>query len=415
MKIKVGVIFGGKTVEHEVSIISAITAMYKMDQEKYDIIPIYITKEGEWYTGEFLKDIESFKNMNLINSYATNVVLMNDKGRFVLKKKHGLFNKVVNEIDVAFPIVHGTNVEDGALQGYLQTVGVPYAGPDVYAGVVGQDKVFMKAVWTHEGLPLTKYEWFYDSEFKKDQDKVLKKLKDLDYPVIVKPSLTGSSIGISTASNEKELIDGINEAMQFDSKIIVEEMVQNLKECNIAVLGNYENQKLSEIEEVHAKAKFLSYQDKYIGSGTIQGGAKKFGVKSGMKGSVKGGKTGMPSASTMPADLKPKVRERVEEVARDAFKVLGSSGGARIDFLIDDKNDKVYVNEINSIPGSLAYYLWEGKGIEFTEVLNDMINIGVKDFKRRNSKTHSFDSNILAGYTSTGVKGVKGTKGKLNK
>jgi D-alanine-D-alanine ligase len=117
----------------------------------------------------------------------------------------------------------------------------------------------------------------------------------------------------------------------------------------------------------------------------------------------------------MPADLKPKVRERVEEVAREAFKALGSSGGARIDFLIDDKNDKVYVNEINSIPGSLAYYLWEGKGIEFTEVLNDMINIGVKDFKRRNSKTHSFDSNILAGYTSTGVKGIKGTKGKLNK
>ena len=123
----------------------------------------------------------------------------------------------------------------------------------------------------------------------------------------------------------------------------------------------------------------------------------------------------MPSASKMPADLKPEVREKVEEVARAAFKALGSSGGARIDFLIDDKNDKVYVNEINSIPGSLAYYLWEGKGIDFTEVLNDMINIGVKDFKKRTSRTHSFDSNILAGYTSNGVKGVKGTKGKLNK
>ena len=167
MKIRVGVIFGGESVEHEVSIISAITAMYKMDQEKYDIVPIYITKDNEWYTGEFLKDIESFKNMNLIKSYATNVVLMNVDGKFVLKKKKGLFNKIVDEIDIAFPITHGTNVEDGALQGFLQTVGVPYAGPSVYAGVVGQDKVYMKAIFEKENLPITKYVWFYDTDFKK--------------------------------------------------------------------------------------------------------------------------------------------------------------------------------------------------------------------------------------------------------
>ena len=223
MKIKVGVIFGGESVEHEVSIISAITAMYKMDQEKYDVVPIYITKDREWYTGEFLKDIESFKNMNLIKSYATNVVLVCEKGRFVLKKKSGLFNKVVNELDIAFPIVHGTNVEDGALQGYLQTIGIPYVGPDVYSAVVGQDKVFMKAVWTKEELPITKYVWFYDSDFKKEQNKVLDKVSKLKFPVIVKPSLTGSSIGIGIASNEKELIDAIGEACQYDHKIVVEE------------------------------------------------------------------------------------------------------------------------------------------------------------------------------------------------
>ena len=184
MKIKVGVIFGGESVEHEVSIISAITAMYKMDQEKYDVVPIYITKDREWYTGEFLKDIESFKNMNLIKSYATNVVLVCEKGRFVLKKKSGLFNKVVNELDIAFPIVHGTNVEDGVLQGYLQTIGIPYVGPDVYSAVVGQDKVFMKAVWAKEELPITKYVWFYDSDFKKEQNKVIDNSKE--QPVVKK-------------------------------------------------------------------------------------------------------------------------------------------------------------------------------------------------------------------------------------
>ena len=414
MKIRVGVIFGGESVEHEVSIISAITAMYKMDQEKYDIVPIYITKDNEWYTGEFLKDIESFKNMNLIKSYATNVVLMNVDGRFVLKKKKGLFNKIVDEIDIVFPITHGTNVEDGSLQGFLQTVGVPYVGPSVYAGVVGQDKVYMKAIFEKEGLPITKYVWFYDTDFKKDQEKVIEKVKKLKYPVIVKPSLTGSSIGIGVASNDRELIESINEAIEFDGKIVVEEIVGNLKEVNIAVLGNYENQKVSEIEEIKLKSEFLTYQDKYVGDGTIQGG-KKLGFKTPVKGPVKGGKTGMPSASKIPADLSDKLRKEVERVAIEAFKALGTSGNSRIDFLIDEKEEKVYVNEINSIPGSLAYYLWEGKGIEFTEVLNDMINIGVRDYKRRTSKTHSFDSNILSNYTSNGVKGVKGTKGKLQK
>ena len=277
MKIKVGVIFGGESVEHEVSIISALQAISKIDESKYEIVPIYMTKDREWYTGNMLKDIDSYSDLELIKKYTDNVVLCYEKGKYVLKKKGGLFNKVVNDIDIIFPITHGTNVEDGALQGYFQTIGIPYVGPNVYAGVVGQDKVYMKRIFDGEKLPMAKYDWFYDAEYKNSPKEVLKKVSKLKYPLIVKPATTGSSVGIGTAKDEEELKECIEEAMNYDSKILVEEMVQNLKEVNISVLGNYENQKLSEIEEVMSSEKFLTYAEKYLGSAKSKG---KSGVKS---------------------------------------------------------------------------------------------------------------------------------------
>lgn len=405
MRIKLGVIFGGETVEHEVSIISAIQAMNKIDQEKYEVIPIYITKDREWYTGEMLKDIEFYQDLSLIKRYADNVVLYCRDGSFVLQKKHGLFKSIVKEIDIAFPIVHGTNVEDGVLQGYLQSIGIPFVGGNVYASVVGQDKAFMKDIWKEAELPMTNYVWFYDADYRRDSSKIVELVSKLKYPVIVKPATTGSSVGISVCENEQDLIEGIDEAIQYDSKIVVEEVVKNLKEVNIAVMGNYEHQKVSEIEEVLSGNKFLTFNDKYIG-----GGRSKFASK----GAVKKSK-GMASTNRkLPAELDKDVRSEVEEIAVKAFKVLGSSGNCRIDFLIDDKTNKVYINEINSIPGSLAFYLWDAKGINFTSVIDEMINIGIKDYKKRCSKTHSFDSNILKGFASNGgVKGMKGVKGKL--
>ena len=408
MKIKVGVIFGGETVEHEVSIISAIQAMNKMDEEKYEIVPIYITKDREWYTGDMLKDIDSYQDLNLIKKYSTNVVLYYKDGSYVLQKKKGLAKRIIKEIDIAFPIVHGTNVEDGVLQGYLQSIGIPFVGPDVYAAVAGQDKTIMKDVWNSVGLPMTKYVWFYDSEYRNNTDEVIKKVKKLKFPVIVKPATTGSSVGISICDDEESLKEGLDNAIQYDSKILVEEVVENLKEVNIAVLGNHENQKVSEIEEVLSANKFLTYTDKYIGDG-------KDGKLKGFKKPVKGTSKGMASANRkLPAELSKDLREEVEDIAVKAFKALGTSGNSRIDFLIDEKAKKVYINEINSIPGSLAYYLWDAKGINFTSVLDDMINIGIKDYKKRISKVHSFETNILQGFAARGgVKGMKGTKGKL--
>lgn len=402
MKIKVGVIFGGESAEHEVSIISAIQAINKMNEEKYDIIPIYITKDRQWYTGAMLKDIDSYQDLSLIKKYATNVVLVEKNNRFILQKKKGLFKREVAEIDIAFPIVHGTNVEDGILQGYLQTIGIPFVGPNTYAGVVGQDKVFMKAIFEKEDLPLSKYVWFYDSEYKTDKDEVLKKISKLKYPLIVKPATTGSSIGISYAEDETKLCEAIDDAINYDTKILVEEVVENLKEVNISVLGNYEHQKLSVIEEVNGHNKFLTYEDKYIGGGKTKA---KFGVKS--VPSCKGSKGMLSASRKIPADLSDKLKEEVETVAKKAFKALGSSGCCRIDFLIDSKKNKVYVNEINSIPGSLAFYLWEPSGKDYTELLDDMINIGIKDYKKRSSKTYTFDTNILQGFANNSLKGGK--------
>ena len=402
MKIKVGVIFGGESAEHEVSIISAIQAINKMNEEKYDIIPIYITKDRQWYTGAMLKDIDSYQDLSLIKKYATNVVLVEKNNRFILQKKKGLFKREVAEIDIAFPIVHGTNVEDGVLQGYLQTIGIPFVGPNTYAGVVGQDKVFMKAIFEKEDLPLSKYVWFYDSEYKTDKDEVLKKISKLKYPLIVKPATTGSSIGISYAEDEAKLCEAIDDAINYDTKILVEEVVENLKEVNISVLGNYEHQKLSVIEEVNGHYIFLTYEDKYIGGGKTKA---KFGVKS--VPSCKGSKGMLSASRKIPADLSDKLKEEVETVAKKAFKALGSSGCCRIDFLIDSKKNKVYVNEINSIPGSLAFYLWEPLGKDYTELLDDMINIGIKDYKKRSSKTYTFDTNILQGFANNSLKGGK--------
>lgn len=404
MKIRLGVIFGGESVEHEVSIISAIQAMNKMDSEKYEIIPIYITKDRQWYTGEMLKEIETYSDLSLIKRYAKNVVLYEDNGKFVLQNKKG-FRRIVKEIDMVFPIVHGTNVEDGVLQGYLESIGIPFVGGDVYASAVGQDKIFMKEIFRENDLPVCDYVWFYDTEYEDDNEKVLTRVEKLTYPVIIKPATLGSSVGIKTAHNKEELKVAIDEAIKYDHKIVVEKLVENLMEVNISVLGNYSNQQVSAIEQVMPTKDFLTYEDKYLGSSKTKG---KIG------GKFKTSKGMVSTSRVIPAPLPKKMKEEVEKVAVGAFKALGSSGVVRIDFLVDEKEKKIYINEVNNIPGSLSFYLWEPIGKEYTELLDDMINIGIRDYKMRIAKTHSFDTNILKGFAEHGgLKGMKGSKGKL--
>lgn len=221
------------------------------------------------------------------------------KTLMILQKKK--FPKsIVTDLDIVFPIVHGTNVEDGALQGYLQTIGVPFVGSDVYSSVVGQDKVYMKAIWEEAKLPVTDYVWFYDFQYNQDSEPIIKQIENLKYPVIIKPATTGSSIGISVCNNYDELIEGIEDAIQYDKKILVEKLVPNVKEVNIAVMGNYEYQKVSGIEEVLSTNDFLTYNDKYISSG-------KGKIKGSYKIPNKSSSKGMASTNRkLPADLSDK-------------------------------------------------------------------------------------------------------------
>ena len=394
MNIKLGVIFGGVSVEHEVSVISAVQAMQAIDKEKYDVIPIYITKDREWYTGEILKDMDTYTDMGLLKRYTKNVSLINKKGKFYLQSK-GLFKTIVTELDLVLPIGHGTNMEDGTLQGYLQTIGIPYCESDIAASSVAQDKVTQKLVFQSKNLPMTAFTWFYDVDYTEDQENILKECAKLKYPVIVKPATLGSSVGINFAKDEAELKNAIEEAIQYDKKILVEHAVENLSEVNISVLGDYKYQEVSAIEEVTTIHHLLTYADKYMGNAKDK-------PSKGMAG----------LGRKVPAKLEKKMQSEVESVAVKAFKAVGLAGVCRIDFLIDKNDNKVYINEINSIPGSLSFYLWEPKGKKYRELLDEIIKIGIKNYQDNSAKVHSFESNILEGYKAGGAKGGKfGCKG----
>ncbi|MDD4036201.1 MAG: D-alanine--D-alanine ligase [Bacilli bacterium] len=395
MKIRVGVIFGGESVEHEVSIISAIQAMKAINSNKYEIVPIYISKEREWYTGNLLKDIDNYKDLDNLKKFATKVVLYNKGNRFILQSK-GCFKRMVNEIDIAFPIVHGTNVEDGTLQGYLSILGIPYVGSHVASSAVGQDKVFMKQIFAAEDIPIADYLWFFENEYLDNTDEILKKIDKLGYPVMVKPATLGSSIGITKVNQKENIQSAIEEALQYDNKVIIEEVVNNLVEVNCSVLGNYEYQQTSEIEEVISSDEFLTYQDKYMGN-------------------AKGSKSkGMASTNrVIPARIDDEMRKEVRRLAKEVFRVLNTAGVARVDFLIDNKKNKIYVTEINTIPGSLAFYLWDPIGKSYPDLLDELISLAIRDYKKQGKIVYTFNNNLLNNFG--GLKGCKGIKGKLGR
>jgi len=400
MKIKLCVMFGGKSVEHEVSVISALQAIASLDQQKYDIIPVYITKENEFYTSFECSCIEEYKNIPALLKKSERCVLMNMDGKVKLLsyplKRMG--NNVISEIDVAFPIVHGTNVEDGTLQGYLKTLGLPFVGCDVTASAVGMDKYVMKTVLKDNNIPVLDCLRFFISDFA-DPDKVISRCEDrIGYPIIVKPVNLGSSVGISVAHNADELRISLDDAFKFASVILCERAITSLKEVNCSVLGDTDKAYASECESPAKSDEILSYKDKYTSGG------------GGKKGGKTGGSKGMASlARKIPADISPERREEIRDMAVRAFKALGCNGVSRIDFMIDEDTDTVYLNEINTIPGSLAFYLWEPVGVPYKELLDRMIGLALKRKREEDSIVFSFETNILNIDRSFG--GAKGAKG----
>ncbi len=396
MKIKVAVIFGGKSVEHEISIISALQACEYINREKYEVIPLYMTKAGEFYAGEQIGNIERYRDIPGLLRESTRVLLLNEDGRVNIvrypMKRFG--NNVIGSIDVAFPIVHGTNVEDGTLQGYLQTLGLPYVGCDVLSSAVGMNKYVMKTVFKDNGIPVLDCVCYNLADYQ-DVEKLPGRIEErFAYPVIVKPINLGSSVGISKASDRDSLKEALNLAFTFAQKVLVEPAISQLKEINCAVLGDELEAEASECEEPLNAEEILTYEDKYTKGGKSKGGSK-----------------GMASLSrAIPAHISPERREEIRQMAVKAFQCLGCSGVARIDFMIDKETDKVYLNEINTIPGSLSFYLWEPVGLKYTQLLDRMIQLALKRFRENEKLTFSFETNVLAGVKLGGSRGAKGSK-----
>lgn len=399
MKLNTAVFFGGESVEHEVSIISAQQAIAALDADRYNVIPVYVAKNRKLYVGEALNDIANFRNLNTLIDSCTQVTIVLEDNQVVIKPvKASLFSrKDLGTIDVAIPVMHGTNGEDGTIQGFFEMLKLPYAGCDLYGAAVGQDKVLQKHILADNDLPITNWFWCYGTDIDEDRQAVLRKVHKLIYPVILKPARTGSSVGISIAHNDEEYLECFEEARRYDEKIITEKVVKPMIELNCSVLGDGADARASVIEQVGSVSgdELLSYKDKYQGGGK---GSKSSSSKS----------AGMAStARIVPAPISREQTEYIQSLALKTFRVLGSAGVCRIDFMMDAETKTVYVNEINTIPGSLAFYLWKEEGMSFTQLMDALVQQALDRERRRSRMTFSYDTNLLSTYSANSAKGSK--------
>ncbi len=384
MKLKIGVIFGGKSLEHELSIITALQAMDNIDTDKYDIVPIYITKDLVWYSSGCLRYIDSFNNFNLIERYATKVNLVNKDGRFILQRA-GFFKKELTEIHLAIPMVHGKGTEDGTLTGYLQTLGIPCVSNNIYSSVICQDKVFTKQLLEQNDLPTLKYVWFFDNEYNKHKEELFKKIDKLKYPLIVKPATLGSSIGIKTVKQKEELDTIINEVLKYDRKVVIEEKIDNLIEYNISVLKTNDKLYISAIQEIETNLEFRDYIDKCNQENYLNGNITR----------------------TVPAKISEKLHDDIIDLAKKTINFLNNTGLSTIDFLYDKKDKKLYIDEINSIPTCFSHHMWEEANISYKELLTIMINDTIKNFNRDTDMVIDMDMSVLHGLTNSDIKEFK--------
>ncbi len=396
MKTKIGVFFGGRSTEHEISVISANQAMAAINADKYDVVPVYIAKDGHWYTGDALRDVSNYKKgIQALLKDCTEVYMRPVYGDYNLypAQRRGFFDKgkPVATLDVAIPVLHGSNVEDGIFEGVLETIGIPYAGCNTLSSANGMDKITMKMILAADGIPVVDYVWFTDKQWGRKKEALTDEIENkLGYPVIVKPANLGSSIGIGSAHNREELEARIDDAARYSARIIVEHMIKNLQEINCSVLGDQDDYETSVLEEPIKSGDFLDYNMKYMGGGKNDRGMQ-------------------ASKKRIPAELPESETKRIQYLAGETFRVLGCHGVSRVDVMVDGDTREIYVNEINTIPGSLSFYLWEAAGVKFDELMDRLVRLALKRKRNQETKTTSFDSNIFA--MGGGVKGVKGCKG----
>ncbi len=391
MKLSVAVLFGSRTCEHDVSIITGVQALGALDPDQYDAFPVYIARDGAWYVGERLRDISFYPNFDAAE--VRKVLPTADGGRLLLidpEPRRGLFSKgekVLAAADVALLAMHGMNGEDGTLQGMLEMLDVPYTSSGVMGSAVGMDKIAMKQLFRSCGFPVLPDTWIDRAGWKKDRAACIERIEAaLSYPVYVKPANLGSSIGIKRANDREGLEEALDVAAAFDRRILIEKGVTKRREVNCSVLGYGEEARASELEMPLGGEELVDFNDKY---------ARR----------AKGGK-GMQSLSRLiPAPIPEEMAARIRALSLDIFRALDCKGVVRIDFMLDGEDDSLYVGEINTIPGSLAFYLWEPLGLKFREMLDEMIRYALTAAADRRESVFSYKSDILKNQKLGGAKG----------
>ncbi|MBD5228734.1 MAG: D-alanine--D-alanine ligase [Bacteroidales bacterium] len=387
MKTNIGVFFGGRSTEHEISVISASQAMHAINREKYDVTPIYITKDGKWYTGDALFEVKNYRNIPELLAKCEEVYMrpVYDDYNLYKKKKPMFGSDVLTKLDVVIPVLHGSNGEDGIFEGVLESIGIPYAGCNTIASANGMDKITMKMILQANDVPVVDYVWFTDKQWYAQKEAIINKIETkIGYPVIVKPANLGSSVGIGRADDREELIAKVEDAEKYSTRLIVEDLVENLQEINCSVLGDCDEYRMSVLEEPIKSGEILSYEDKYMGG-------------------TKGAKGMQASQKRIPAELPEAETERIKFLAGETFRVLSCHGVSRVDVIVDAKTRDIYVNEINTIPGSLSFYLWEATGIPFDKLMDTLVSLALKRKREQKLKTVSYDQNIFS--LGGGVKG----------
>lgn len=395
MKTNIGVFFGGRSTEHEISVISASQAMSAINRDRYDVTPIYISKKGKWYTGNALFEIANYKNIPALLEKCEEVYMepVYDDYNLYRRKKSMFGSNIVTKLDVVIPVLHGSNGEDGIFEGVLESIGIPFAGCDTLSSANGMDKITMKMILQACDIPVVDYVWFTDKEWFSRREQLIDRIENkIGYPVIVKPANLGSSVGIGRATNRTELIDKVDDAEKYSTRIIVEDMVEDLQEINCSVLGDCDDYQTSVLEEPIKSGEILSYEDKYMGG-------------------TKGAKGMQASQKRIPAELPESETKRIQHLAGETFRVLSCHGVSRVDVIVDRKTRNIYVNEINTIPGSLSFYLWEATGLPFQKLMDRLVALAIKRKRESAMKTVSYDQNIFS--MGGGVKG--GLKGGLKK
>jgi D-alanine-D-alanine ligase len=389
----VGVIFGGRSVEHEVSVVTGNQVMRAFDPERYDVVPIYIDRDGRWFTGAPLLDLKNYRDEVISMSGVSSAILSPDVRHhgLIVNPTAGLFSKSeILRLDVVFPAIHGSHGEDGTLQGLLELADIPYVGCGVLASAIANDKITTKAILRQHGIPVVDSIDFTRAEWYADSDAVMRRItQTLSYPMFVKPATIGSSIGITRPTNEVMLRQSIDIATSFDRRIVVENAVTESIEINCALMGSERDVRASVLEQPVSWEEFLTYEEKYLRGGE-----------------------GMKSADrVIPAPLTPELTQAIQQIAIDAFRAIDGRGTARIDFLVRPDKGEIYLNEMNSMPGSIAFYLWQEEGLSARNVVQRLVELARETHAEKRQTTYNYRTRLLEQAAIRGVKGAKGRKG----